>query len=305
MLLLAGLMLVSLLGCHSVNLFQRTQPTSKTDTETDSPPTTPRKYSLRIAPCIFYSDVELDRDEPLFQDLKTLPEQVYRELQLAPSDAVVQVYLFEDKKRYDRYIKVKHNLPDRRAFFVKQERIYSGQQDLLIYTSRGPRLQQDLRHELTHALLNSVLKKVPLWLDEGLAEYFELPRTNKGLNPAHVHLLRRGLSQGMKFDLARLESLTEVNQMHPDEYREAWAWVHLMLRGKPTARRVLLDYLRQLRDANEAPPLRPRLATVFKNPEEALAQHLAGLEVERLEASNDPAPTSEGREKIHGLLAPR
>ena len=39
----------------------------------------------------------------------------------------------------------------------------------------GDHLRTDLRHELTHALLHGVLKDVPLWLDEGLAGFFELP----------------------------------------------------------------------------------------------------------------------------------
>jgi hypothetical protein len=302
MLLLAGLLLTSILGCHSVGLVHRNQQTARTEPEPEPPLTTPSKYSLRIAPCVFFSDVELKREEPLFQDLKDLPEQVYRELRLIPSDSVVQVYLFEDQKRYGRYMKVKHNLPDRRAFFVKQERMLSGQQDLLIYTCRGPKIQQDLRHELTHALLNGSLKKVPLWLDEGLAEYFELPQANRGLNPAHVHLLRRDLSRGMQFDLARLESLTEVEQMNPGEYREAWAWVHLMLRSEPAAKRVLIDYLRQLRDVNDPPPLGPRLATVFRKPEEALVQHIQDLDVEQLEAINDPRLSEDKR---HGQLTPR
>lgn len=290
LLALGGLLLTEMLGCHSLNLVNRTQQAAKSETEVEGPPTTPNKFSMRIAPCVFFSDVELKREDPLFQDLKTLPEQIYRELRLTPSDAVVQVYLFEDKKRYDRYMKTKHNLPERRAFFVKQERRMSGQQDLLIYTYRGPRIQQDLRHELTHALLNGTLKKVPLWLDEGLAEYFELPRTNRGLNTAHVHLLRRDLSRGMKLDLARLESLTEVEQMNPAEYREAWAWVHLMLRGQPSAKRVLIDYLHQLRDVNDPPALGPKLATVFSNPEEVLVQHIQDLEVENLEANSEPRP---------------
>ncbi|GIT30210.1 MAG: hypothetical protein Ct9H300mP1_22560 [Planctomycetaceae bacterium] len=33
---------------------------------------------------------------------------------------------------------------------------------------------EDLRHEFTHGVLHSSLKRVPLWLDEGLAEYFEV-----------------------------------------------------------------------------------------------------------------------------------
>ncbi len=303
LLVLSGLMLATLIGCHSLAVVNRNNGQAvKTEAEAEGPLTTPSKYSLRIAPCVFFSDVELKRDDPLFQEVKTLPEQVYRELRLTPSESVVYVYLFEDKKRYERYMRVKHNLPERRAFFVKQVRYRSGQEDLSIYTWRGPKLQQDLSHELTHALLNGTLKKVPLWLDEGLAEYFELPRSNKGLNPAHVSQLRADLARGRRLDLARLESLTEVEQMTPVEYREAWAWVHLMLRGEPAAKRVLIDYLHQLRDVSEPPPLGPRLATVFLRPEEALEQHLEGLEIGNLEAGSEPrAP----EDKVHGWLTPR
>jgi hypothetical protein len=304
LLLLCGLLLTSMLGCHSLGLFQRSQQAVKSEADpvTESAPTAPSKYSLRIAPCVFYSDVELKREEPVFQDLKTLPEQVYRELQLtaADSDATVQVYLFEDRSRYQNYMRVKHNLPERRAFFLKTERRWSGQQELLIYTFRGPKLRQDLRHELTHALVNNAAKQVPLWLDEGLAEYFELPRASKGLNASHVHQLKVELTRGMKFDLARLEALTEVSQMKDREYREAWAWVHLMLRGSPACKHVLLDYLHQLRDGKVA-QLRPQLAAVCPNPEEALVQHIQALEAD----DEGPSDSTPPEERMHGLLAPR
>ena len=58
-------------------------------------------------------------------------------------------------------------LPPRRAFFLAQ-----GDQRI-VYTYLGPRLEEDLRHEATHALLRGRFGDVPLWLDEGLAEYFE------------------------------------------------------------------------------------------------------------------------------------
>jgi hypothetical protein len=62
--------------------------------------------------------------------------------------------------------------------------------------------------------------------------------------------------------------------MHRPEYREAWAWVHLMLRTSPEARGVLLGYLQQLRRNRNPGSLGPQLARVFPDPEEALAKHL-------------------------------
>src|ERR1051326_5961235 len=107
------------------------------------------------------------------------------------------------------------------------------------FTFWSHRLRLDLRHELTHALLHAVLKEVPLWLDEGLAEYFELPPTWNGLNRTHVQVMR---DKGIHADLSRLEQLSEVKDMDSDRYREAWAWVYLMLRASPEAKDVLLAY---------------------------------------------------------------
>jgi hypothetical protein len=125
-------------------------------------------------------------------------------------------------------------------------------------------------------LLWSSLKGVPLWLDEGLAEYFELPPEKKGLNSGHIDQLRHGGQPPP--DLARLEKLDKVEQMRPPEYREAWAWIHLMLHSKPEAKTALLKYLQQLKTNATPGALEPSLAVVFSSPEEALEQHLADLD---------------------------
>jgi hypothetical protein len=156
-------------------------------------------------------------------------------------------------------------LPKRRAFFVAQPRSVGGGEDLLVYTFWGERIREDLRHELTHALLHSILKDVPLWLDEGLAEYFELPPESHGVNQGHLEQLRAQERDSFKASLMRLEELGQVQQMAPAEYREAWAWVHLMLRDKPEAKAVLTAYLQQLRTNPNPGPLRPRWQSSFLN----------------------------------------
>jgi hypothetical protein len=238
----------------------------------------PAKHSARASQFVFLYDFELKKDVPLFQELAELRDQVYKELRLPTSETVVQVYLFEDRDHYERYMNSRYpDLPKRRAFFVAQPRTVGGGEDLLVFTYWGDRIQQDLRHESTHALLHSVLKDVPLWLDEGLAEYYELPPDRTGTDQTHIEQIRRGSNGDFKPDLGRLEGLTQVQQMNPAEYREAWAWVHLMLRDKPEARTVLLDYLQLLRTVPNPGPLQPRLAKVFGNPAEALDHHLGQL----------------------------
>ncbi len=288
---LAALLTLSLLGlavtlgCSSSPYFKSiTGPVAADPAPAAAPPDAPNKSSLRMGPFLFLSDSRLDPTDPLFQELNGLRDQVTQELKLPPGNTLVKVYLFEQRDRYEQFMHRNYpNLPMRRAFFVAQPRFRGGAEDLLVYTYVGDRVQQDLRHELTHALLHSVLTAVPLWLDEGLAEFFETPPGNAGMNPDHLKLLR---AENARPDLARLEGLTEVKDMKPAEYREAWAWVHLMLRGRPEAKRVLLTYLRELRTNPQPGPLRTRLVALWPRPEEALAEHLTRL---------DPVPVAAAR----------
>jgi hypothetical protein len=244
---------------------------------TIAPPALPGKAGAqRVSQFVFYSDTPLQPNAPLFEELSRLRDSVFYELHLPPSNTVVQVYLFDDQDRYERYMRYRYpELPKRRAFFVAHPGTPGGPRELLVFTYWGDHLRQDLRHELTHALLNSVLREVPLWLDEGLAEFFELPPERDGLNSLHVDTLRK---DSVVLDLAALERLDQVPQMGRAQYQESWAWVHLMLRDSPQAKLVLLSYLQQLREPTPPGPLLPRLRQIYPNPSDALARHLAAFD---------------------------
>lgn len=235
----------------------------------------PAKHWLRVGQSVVYADIPLDQHDPLFRELGELPEQIQTELQLPPGDSLVQVFLFETQDKYDAFLKARYpKFPNRRAYFVAEPRAGAGD-DLLVFTWMSENLRTDLRHELTHATLHGVLKGVPLWLDEGLAGYFELPPNHDGINSSHLEVLRRGPFQP---DLARLEKLGQVNQMEKPEYREAWAWVHLMLRGDPPARAALLEYVQHLRSTATPGLLLPKLRDALADPNQALADHLTKTE---------------------------
>jgi hypothetical protein len=270
-----------LVGCHNFKVpGVGGDKADKVEKEEDA--AQPGKYSLRVSQYVFYSDFEIKRDLPIFRELSDLREQLFKELQLpAPaSDTLIHVYLFSERDSYERFMQTRYkklNLPNRRAFFLEEEPHGLGKGELLVYTFWSKRINLDLRHELTHALLHSVLKEVPLWLDEGLAEYYELPPSWNGLNRAHAQALQ---NEGVHPDLARLERLSAVTDMNTAEYREAWAWVYLMLRADPQAKDVLLAYLQQLRKlrVKEKPPLlQPRLAEAVPGVDNALARLLAQL----------------------------
>jgi hypothetical protein len=284
--LVPACLLACALGCQSLKLgplgLDKTKTTKDAQAEAVTPP---GKKQFRVSQYVFLSDFEVQRDRPIFRELADLREQVYKELQLPGANTIVQVYLFENRERYERFMQARYpDLPKRRAFFVAQPRV-GAQEELLVYTYWGDRIEEDLRHELTHALLHSVLKDVPLWLDEGLAEYFEVPPDSKGINHRHLDQIRRGPPGSFKTDLTRLEHLNQVQQMSPAEYRESWAWVHLMLNDRPEAKTILTNYLQQLR-TNPAPgALAPRLTVVYPSMNDALNQHLAQLDPAGLQAA--------------------
>jgi hypothetical protein len=269
----AACALLALAGCETF----RGQAEDLPPAATITPPALPGKSGAqRVSQFVFYSDTPLKSNAPLLEELSQLREQLFRELQLPPTNSVVQVYLFDDQEHYEKYMRYRYpELPKRRAFFVSHPSTPGGPRELLVFTYWGDHLRQDLRHELTHALLNSVLREVPLWLDEGLAEFFELPPERDGLNSLHVDaLLRSGLAP----DLAGLERLDQVQQMGRAQYQESWGWVHLMLRSTPRARGVLLSYLQHLREPTPAGSIVPALRQVYSSPGDALAVHLAALD---------------------------
>ncbi|QVL33407.1 DUF1570 domain-containing protein [Telmatocola sphagniphila] len=247
----------------------------------------PGKYSLRLSQYVFYADFPLKDHSGMFQELAELHDQVFNELQLPPSTAIVQVFLFEDQARYEKYMRNRYpDLPRRRAFFISQPRSSRGTEDLLVFTYWGDNITEDLRHELTHALLHSSLHEVPLWLDEGLAEYFELPPANHGLNSSHLEQLRRG---PFTPDLARMEQLNQVQQMERAEYREAWAWVHYLMQSKPDRKKVLLDYLQELRTPQRsATSMMSRLRELTPTVNDELRDHLAGLDENKVGDASKP-----------------
>ena len=289
-----GILLIfalTLSGCSTFN-FNPNQSTGKESGEANqlTAPILPGRFLIRVAPYVFLSDFEIQKDLPLFEELAKLRDQVYGDLKLPESSTMIQVYLFEDREKYDKFMVSKYpKLPSRRAFFVAQTRGVGRSEDLLIYTYWGERVQQDLRHELTHALLHSVLKDVPLWLDEGLAEYYELSPEKKGINRQHVEHLRKDLNNEFKPDLIRLELMDEVGKMNRAEYRESWAWVHYLLHSTPENKKVMLAFMQTLRENPSPGSLREKLIEVIQLPESELQTHIMKINLPSTEKVRIPA----------------
>jgi hypothetical protein len=134
---------------------------------------------------------------------------------------------------------------------------------------------EDLRHEVAHGYLHAVAPGLPLWLDEGLAEYFEVPRGRRGLNRPHVELLLAQFrAERWVPNLPRLERLEHAAELSQMDYAESWAWVHFLLESTPQRREMLQAHLARLRLSGAAGPLSEEVHRIDAAPERLLIRHL-------------------------------
>ena len=243
---LAGLVLFAT-GCRHLPLSEQTKVMKR-----------PSGHSLRSDHLLLLSDFKIESDHKLVHELERVREQVITELELPPQRDSVVVYLFEDEDSYRRYLEATWpGLPPRRAYFVGTPR------ELAVYTFWGDRILEDLRHEYTHGVLHGCLVDVPLWLDEGLAEYFEVPGAVTGnVNREYARELSGSIAAGWRPEITRLEGLEEFSDMDRVDYQESWAWVHFMLHHSPDTRSVLIDFVSELRENPSPRHLSVRLADV-------------------------------------------
>ncbi|WP_310821019.1 DUF1570 domain-containing protein [Stratiformator vulcanicus] len=233
----------------------------------------PEQHTTRNGHMVIVSDFKLSDRHPVVTDLVGLKERIVAELALPEPERDVVVYLFPNEQRYRNYLNSMHpGLPPRRAYFVGTK------SELAVYTFWGEKIQEDLRHEYTHGVLHACLGNVPLWIDEGLAEYYEVPESQRGgINSDYPQLLASSIVDGWRPDLERLESLNDFAAMQRLDYGESWAWVHYLLHSSPSGRDTLIDYLNDLKDSKAPAPLSDRLATTEPIFGARMLSHVADL----------------------------
>ncbi|MGH9314841.1 MAG: DUF1570 domain-containing protein [Vicinamibacterales bacterium] len=141
--------------------------------------------------------------------------------------------------------------------------LFVGTSDInYIAVVKGDRDVRPILHEYAHLMTANVAPNLPLWLREGLAEYystFELRRdgreavVGRPIEP-HVLMLQR----------AKLLKLTElVNVQHDSPlynegnrrtvlYAQSWALVHYLLRGEPSRADLVTQYIKAVENGTSA-----------------------------------------------------
>lgn len=273
---IASVLLITLalpmVGCHSL--------------DTGGRPLVPTRYQTRTGPYRLWTHAPIAAEEPTLASLQSLEQQVESELgiRVDPNQEPIDIYVLDDRKAFQQFLTFYYpELPPRRAFFLAQG------ERRVVFAYQGDNLETDLRHEATHALLHASGADLPLWLDEGLAEYFEVGRDARGYNGEHMARLPLDLSSGWHPDLARLEALQDVRRMTPRDYRESWAWIHYLLRGPSTGRAALIGTIADARRGQPGEPLSGRLREGRILPEADMASRLEA-HVEVLAEQGPPEP---------------
>ncbi|HJQ39738.1 MAG TPA: tetratricopeptide repeat protein [Thermoanaerobaculia bacterium] len=126
-------------------------------------------------------------------------------------------------------------------------------QNIILLRADGTHIERPVYHELIHYFVKNTVPKIPLWINEGLADFFSTFRTSKeGVDtgipiPEHVAWLRQG-------DLLPLRELFAVDAKSPHYnerrrsgvfYAQSWGLVHYLMLGNEKRRPQFLDFVRR------------------------------------------------------------
>jgi len=235
-------------------------------------PAPPVRNSVVLDQLVIHSETPLPEHHRLLQELVDQRSAIVTRLGLPVSGEPINIYLFPTADRFNEFMRKEYpGLPDRRAFFVETDT------RLNVYAYWGDRVAEDLRHEVAHGYLHAVVGHIPLWLDEGLAEYFEVGRGRSGLNVAHVQELRDAVSRGWRPNLRRLEKLDDAGALTQLDYAEAWAWVHFLLETTSDRQAFLKNYLQLLLRNDSAEPMAHQLRRLHLDYERQLLDYVTYL----------------------------
>jgi tetratricopeptide (TPR) repeat protein len=109
-------------------------------------------------------------------------------------------------------------------------------------------------HEYFHFIAEHTMPNLPLWTNEGLAEFFSTYEIDDGFgtagHPIKKHVTRLKFEEPMPFvDLFGVTGQSDVYHGGSQKllfYSQSWALVHSQLTGTPTERETFLEYLAAL-----------------------------------------------------------
>jgi hypothetical protein len=223
-----------------------------------------------IGPFEIQANFPLAKYDALFKELPDLQREITRTLGVRPATSPIHVYIFSNEDDYRAYAQ-RHfpKVPYRSALFVLQNGLPE------VYTYDKQDLDIDLRHECTHALLHSSLAAVPLWLDEGIAKYFEVPARERAFDHPYFDdpKWKWSVRLGMVRSMDSLEQRDNLSDLDATDYRYAWAWVHFMMHGPEAGHQALVHNIACYQQSTAPSKLSVELAAAVPNADEKMIEH--------------------------------
>lgn len=227
---------------------------------------------LRVGRYSVHSDYCLLDQKRLISELEQMSVDMNNLLQVRQTQQPIHIVLFETELEYERYMRNYFPaLPYRRAMFI-QDRGPG-----MLFTHWHAEIATDLRHEVAHALLNADGCRLPLWLDEGIAEYFEVEQQCRFSNSAYLPSVARRARSGFVPSLEQLESIERLEHFSNASYRDSWSWVHFMLHRSKTTRNLLLRHLQDLQSGVQPLPISRQLTAALPDIDTAFAEHFENV----------------------------
>jgi len=205
------------------------------------------QYTQTCGVVVVQANFPLTEIASILDEINQLQHNLTHYIGVPAPQEKIELCLFKDETSYMEFLK--EYFPraprDRRALYVKLD----GKPGTLL-VQKSKHFEVDLRHEMTHAIIHASIPKVPIWLDEGLAKYFEVPMQDRVNNHPYLPQVRRNARLGMLPSLDRLAKLETIDDMGAREYQDSWAWVHFLIHRSPETHQLLAGYLHMLANWN-------------------------------------------------------
>lgn len=209
------------------------------------------------------------------EKLRTLPERMAAFYRLKLTVKPAHVVIFANRAAYLNHLdKTLPKAPRRTSLFV----VRGGNPTIL--AADGDSLKRDLLHESVHVInyANFGSENLPLWLDEGTAEWFEADETQQAM--VHGEMIatimgdqRKALAMPLK--LTSIERITTTTKADALSYAASWAWSRFLGDPATACHRIWLRYLADIQSGIVAGMLSHRLALAVPNYEELFLRSLS------------------------------
>jgi tetratricopeptide (TPR) repeat protein len=123
----------------------------------------------------------------------------------------------------------------------------------------GPATDRVIFHEYAHLILSNVMPNPPVWLNEGMAEFYSTFRLMDGGRRAQIGLAidehLRLLNGAGRVPLAELLKVDRKSPLYNESarasvfYAESWALTHMIVNGQPNRLKELSAYLAKVANA--------------------------------------------------------